>query len=139
MRNVLIADPDRESAELLAQALSIDDCHIELLSQGSEVLRMISAAAVDVVITEVHLADMPAWRLIPEIHRFDPEIAVIAITSDDSWETSRRVRIEGGPVVFYGLKPLDLREMRKVVSSAMRWKQRRSRFPGKSQSDQRQA
>jgi len=72
----------------------------------------------------VHLADMPAWILIPKVHQLDPDIPIIAVTADDSWETSRRVRVEGGPVFFYGLKPLNLREMQKVVGCAMDWRKK---------------
>ena len=124
MSKVLIADRDRESRDLLAQALSMNDCQVELVTQGEEVLRRISRGETDVVIAEVHLADMPAWILIPKVHQLDPDIPIIAVTADDSWETSRRVRVEGGPVFFYGLKPLNLREMQKVVGCAMDWRKK---------------
>ena len=124
MPKVIIADEDRASRELLVPLLSKDNYQVELVAQGEEVLQQISAGGVDVVITEVHLPDMPAWELIPRIHQLDPNIPIIAITADDSWETSRRVRIEGGPVFFYGLKPLNLWEMHQVVRSAMNWRQK---------------
>ena len=124
MSKVLIADGDRASQELLVPLLSKDNYQIELVTRGEEVLQQISAGGVDVVITEVHLPDVPAWDLIPRIHQLDSGILIIAITADDSWETSRRVRIEGGPVFFYGLKPLNLWEMHQVVRSAMNWRQK---------------
>jgi DNA-binding NtrC family response regulator len=124
MYRILVADGDAASRELLGQMAAMEDCQVELVSQGAEVLRTVAAGGVDVVVTEVHLPDMPAWQLVPQIHQMDPGIPVIAVTSDDSWETSRRVRIDGGPVFFYGLKPLPLREFQQVVVSALRWRQR---------------
>jgi two-component system, NtrC family, nitrogen regulation response regulator GlnG len=122
MGRVLIADGDREMQDLLAHALSQADCQVELVARGEEVLEEIAKGGIDAVVTEVHLTDMPAWRLIPKVHQVDPYMPIIAITADDSWETSRRVRVEGGPVFFFGLKPLDLREMQKVVTSAVCWR-----------------
>lgn len=125
MPRVLIADSDPASQVLLAQALVADNCQTELVTQGKEVLRRIGQEEVDAIITEVHLPDMPAWQLIPQVRQVDPDLPIIAVTADDSWETSRQVRVEGGPVFFYGLKPLDLQEMRRVVDCALRWRQKR--------------
>jgi len=125
MYRVVIADGDRASRDLLAQALSIDDCQIEMVSRGKDVLRHLTKGQVDILITEVHLADMPAWNLIPQVHQIDRDLPVITMTADDTLETSRRVRLEGGPVFFYGLKPLNLREMREVVRGVVRWQQKR--------------
>lgn len=120
-----MADGDAESRELLGQMAATAGCRVELVSQAAEALRIVAGGGVDIVVTEVHLPDLPAWQLVPQIHQMDPDIPVIAVTSDDSWETSRRVRIEAGPVFFYGLKPLSLREFQQVVGSALRWRQRR--------------
>ena len=136
MGRVLIADGDREMRDLLAHALSQEDCRVELVARGEEVLEEIAGGGIDAVVTEVHLVDMPAWRLIPKVYQVDPHMPIIAITADDSWETSRRVRVEGGPVFFYGLKPLDLREMQKVVTSAVCW---RGKQGGAGEKKRRQA
>ncbi len=125
MYRVLIADGDRASRDLLAQALSRDDCQIEVVSRGEEVLQRVATERVDVLIAEVHLPDMPAWDLIPKVRQIDRHISIIAVTADDTWETSRRVRVERGPVFFYALKPLNLREMQEVVCCAAQWTQRR--------------
>ena len=137
MYRVLIADGDRQSRELLMAALSGDDCRIEGVESGAEALRRVVQGDVDVLIAEVHLPDMPAWTLFSRLHRDNPGIPTIAVTADDSWETSRRVRTEGGPVFFYGLKPLNLREMRQVVRSAAQWRQkcRRSEAPSAAMPD----
>lgn len=125
MQRVLIADADCTSADLLAQALSTEGYPIKRVTQGREVLKRIAARAVDILITEVHLPDLAAWDLIPQVRQLAPAVPIIAVTADESWETSRRVRIESGPVFFYGLKPLDLREMREVVRCAAAQRQRR--------------
>ena len=111
------------------QALSIEDYRIEVVSRGEDVLQHIAAEGADVLIAEVHLPDMPAWDLIPKVHEIDRRIPVITVTADDTWETSRRVRVESGPVFFYGLKPLNLKEMQEVVRGAVRWMQGQHRRP----------
>ena len=129
MGNVLIADGDRASRDLLVQALSSMDCQVEFVPGGEEVFWRVSSGAVDVLMVEVHLSDLPAWHLVPRVHQLDPDLPVIAMTADDSWETSKRVRIEGGPVFFYALKPLHLPEIRAVVCSAIQWRQKHRRPP----------
>ena len=104
----------------------MEDYQIEVVSRGEEVLQRVATEGVDVLITEVHLPDMAAWDLTAKVRQIDRNIPVIAVTADDTWETSRRVRIEGEPVFFYGLKPLNLREMQEVVRCAARWRQRQS-------------
>lgn len=124
---VLIADGDGAFRDLLAQALSIDDCQVQVADRGEEVVRRIAEGGVDVLICEVYLPDLQAWDLISKVHQIDHDLPVIVVTADDSWETSRKVRTEGGSIFFYGLKPLNLREMKQVVGYAARWRQRRVR------------
>ena len=50
---------------------------------------------------------------------------MIAVTADDSWETSKRMRMGGEPILFYALKPLDLRQMQSVVQWVVGWSRRR--------------
>ena len=126
MCRILVADVAGKSRDLLVEALSLDGHETRLADSGSEVLTRIAEGSVDVLIAEVHLKDRPAWALFPDVHRLDPGIPVIAVSADDSWETSRRVRTEAGPIFFYGLRPLDLDEMRQVVLAAQKWRQRRS-------------
>jgi len=127
MYRVVIADEDRASRDLLAQALSMDDCQLQMVSRGEDVLRHLIKGQVDILITEVHLPDMSAWNLIPKVHQIDRDISVITMTADTTWETLKRVRKEGGYVFFYGLKPLNLQEMQEVVRSVVQWRQKRHR------------
>ena len=80
MGRVLIADGDREMRDLLAHALSQEDCRVELVARGEEVLEEIAGGGIDAVVTEVHLVDMPAWRLIPKVHQVDPHMPIIAFS-----------------------------------------------------------
>ncbi|MBT4138669.1 MAG: response regulator [Candidatus Latescibacteria bacterium] len=124
MYQVLIADPDRASRDLLMQALSVDNCSIKAVCSGEEVLQEIAKKETDVLIVEVHLPDIPAWELVPQVREIASEVSIVAVTEDDCWEISRRVRVTNGPVFFYGLKPLNLREMQDVVRYAVQWRQR---------------
>ena len=84
----------------------MDDCRIKAVSLGEEVLRHISEEKTDVLVVEVHLPDIPAWELLPKVREIDREVLIVAVTNDDCWEISKRVRVKSGPVFFYGLKPL---------------------------------
>jgi len=124
MYRVLIADGDETCRGLLMQALSVDEYQIAVVSSGKDALECISRKGTDVLIMEVHLPDMEGWSLIPEVRRINGDIPVIAVTADDAWETSRRIRIENGPIFFYEVKPLNMREMQEVVRKAVQRVQR---------------
>ena len=125
MYRLLIADDDRAACDLLVGALSTSECHIEVVSRGRDVLRRAGEGKVDILIAEVHLADLPAWELSPEVHRIDAEISVITVTADKTWATAKRVRGQGEPVFFYGLKPLNVSEMQEVVQGVVEWRRGR--------------
>ena len=122
MSKILIVEPDESSANRLARGLSRSGYQVETVSVGEVAVRRIQAQQVDVLITEVNLPDMQACDLIARVHRIDPEIPVLVTTDDESWETSRKIRIGSAPVFYYGLKPLDPREMQQVVHSAIQWR-----------------
>lgn len=122
MHRVLVVDGDMETHKQLQAALA--EFHVEIVSRGWEALRELAQGFTDVVVTEIHLSDMPGWVLVPQIHRMVPAVPVIAIAEDDSWEASHRMRIEGSPLFYYALKPLDLYEMAKAVRSAAQWRER---------------
>ena len=124
MYKVLIADNDGASCAGLVQVLSKDDCQIEVVSQGEDLLKHVAGKEIDVLIVEVQLPDMPIWDIIPQVRQIDNDIPIISISEDNTLETSKRVRIEGGPVFFYGIKPLDLGEMQLVVKCAAKWRQK---------------
>ncbi len=126
MCRVLVADEEGKSRDLLVQALSMDGHQTSVTASAGEALTRVAEGQVDVLIAEVHLQDRPGWALLPDVHRLDPSIPVIAVSTDDSWETSKRVRTEAGPVFYYGLKPLDLKEIREVTQAAAEWKRQRS-------------
>ncbi|MEW6750092.1 MAG: response regulator [Candidatus Latescibacterota bacterium] len=129
MGRVLVVDPDPVQRRALARGLAValeGQHRIEEEEDGRGAVARVSAGGVDVLVTEVHLPDVPGWVLLRRLHELDPELPVIAVTADESWETSRLVRVEGGPVFYYGLKPLDQAELGRVVDCALRWRCRRA-------------
>lgn len=123
MHRVLVVDPDPKWAQSVRQALEAEDCWVEPRSSGAEAIASVADGAVDIVITEARLADMPGWELVSKVRNLDPHIPVVVVTEDDSWETSRRVRVEGDPVFYFALKPMDLQVLRSVVHYAARWRE----------------
>ena len=123
MHKVLVVDADPHVCAQLKQSLESVGYRVAETAAGKDALVRVSAG-VDALIAEVHLPDMPAWELVPQIRAVDPQLPIIAVTEDDSWETSRKMRTNGERIFYYALKPLDLREMQKVVGSAIRWRQR---------------
>ncbi|MFT5089247.1 MAG: DNA-binding NtrC family response regulator [Planctomycetota bacterium] len=121
---ILICDADGKVRDPLAQSLRADQLTVHAVGEARQALSIIANKEVDVLISEVHLPDMKAWELVPQALRLDPYLPIITATSDDSWETSQRMRIGNFSVFYYALKPIDPAEMALVVGCAIDWRHR---------------
>jgi len=124
MVRVLVLDMDCASRDLLVEALSLEDCTVGVVGRAEEALDRVKQGGVDVLVAEVHMPDGLGWNLFPRVHAADPRVLVVAMTSDDSWETSRKTRAMGEPLFFYAIKPLDMKEIRRVVCCAGDWRRK---------------
>ena len=128
MYKVLVADHDPAVQEQLKKMLVAKQCEVVMSEAVQAVLRQIAAEEVDVLIVEVHLPDGPAWELLPQVRQMNARLPIIAMTDDDSRETSRMMRTQGGQIFYYALKPLDLLEMGQVIDCALRWRRRAAKI-----------
>ena len=130
MKRVLIVDGDEESRQTWERELKVAGAEVDFLSEGNEALRRLENGGADLVVTDVHLPDISGLHFITEVHRKDSLLPVIVITGDNSWDMSRRIRTEGGPVFYYGLKPIEIRELEWVIEAALSWRQSRKTYWG---------
>jgi DNA-binding NtrC family response regulator len=87
---VLVVDDDVEVTRFLADMLRAHGYRANAVNSGAAATQAIERDPVDVVITDLRMGDVSGLDLIAWIKRFDPRIAVVAITAFGSIDTAIR-------------------------------------------------
>ncbi|UCG30155.1 MAG: PAS domain-containing protein [candidate division WOR-3 bacterium] len=115
--HVAIMDSDRETVEQLLKELRKLGYKAEAIEQTKTLLRKVKNDLIDVLILAVDAWGGGRFELIPLIKRLNRSLPIIATSGDDSLETAGKVREQG--VLFYAMKPLDMREIDIVLKNAL--------------------
>jgi len=114
--NILVADDDPASAELLMYYLESRGHRVVTAPDGNRALEMGSSGDFQLVILDVHMPmynGVEVLEMLRKRHVLHP-IKVIALTGDSS-ESTRRA-LEGGGIDAFLTKPVDLSLLGKEVS-----------------------
>ena len=118
MARLLVIDDD--PSVLLNQVHHLFASHgMEIASEhtGHAGLKQIAVQPPDVVLLDVNLPDLSGQEVYKRLRRIDARIPVIFITATSSTETAIEAMRQGA--YDYLFKPVDLRQLEKVVSEAM--------------------
>ena len=116
---ILFVDEDQRIIELLQQLLQDEnwDCHFA--SSAREALDFLQNKQVDLVVSDVQMADMDGVQLIAEIREIYPSIVRIFLT--DNAEPDNIVKtLAEGHVQQIILKPWIDQELKEIIRSALR-------------------
>jgi DNA-binding NtrC family response regulator len=123
---VLIVDDEELVLLVLHDGLVAlgDEYEVETARSGLEGLRKFKEMGFDLVITDLRMADMDGVELTEAIRAWDPVAMVIWITAYDC----HKMRAEAERLAVYRCldKPLEIPEIRAVVSEALEEKRARS-------------
>ncbi len=122
-RRVLIVDDDPAIRTSLAEALSDDGITVTVAESGERALAVFEQAAPDVVLSDVRMPDLDGLALLHTLCERAPSVDIILMTAFDDMPTVVAA-MRGGAVEFL-VKPLNLRQLRRVVDRA--FDDRRSR------------
>ena len=85
---VLVVDDDEGLARFIVEVLADAGHHAEAAASGAAARRRVEAGAFDVVVTDLRMPGESGLDLIAWLRRYDPRIAVLAITAFGSLETA---------------------------------------------------
>ena len=85
---VLVVDDDQGLARFIVEVLADAGHHAEAVSSAEAARRRLEAGPFDVVVTDLRMPGESGLDLIAWLRRFDPRIAVLAITAFGSLETA---------------------------------------------------
>ena len=122
-RRVLIVDDDASLRTSLAEALARDGFEVATADDGARALGMFDAARPDVVLSDVRMADVDGFMLLRTLRERASGVDIVLMTAFDDMETIVSAMRDGA--VEFLTKPLDLHEVRAVLSRV--FEDRRSR------------
>lgn len=120
-RRVLVVDDDRPSREGLSTALLREDHTVEAAADAWQAIVRLRAQPFDVAVVDldlpaVHGVDLGGWDVVRIARAYQPDIAVIVLSSDEDSAQPAEAR-ELGVTEVLG-KPISLRELTSLVNTA---------------------
>lgn len=109
MAKILVAEDDRQLAELMQRALAADRHTIDLVYDGSEAEQMIKAFFYDLIIVDWGLPGMTGYELLKQLRSQGKDIPVLMVTGKGSL-ADKEMGFEGG-VDDYLTKPFQIKEL----------------------------
>jgi DNA-binding NtrC family response regulator len=117
MPTLLVVDDEANVRYSLEKGLSRDGLNIVTAGSGTEGIDLVRTAQPDAVILDVRLPDMSGLDAFQTIHELTPHLPVIIITAFATTETAIKAMQQGA--FEYLLKPVNLAQLRDVVSRAL--------------------
>ncbi|RJP74065.1 MAG: response regulator [Candidatus Zixiibacteriota bacterium] len=77
---VLVVDDERYIRETLARLFTDHDFDVAVAEDGEQALQMLAQESFDVVVSDVKMPRMDGFRLLQEIKRIHPQVAVVIMT-----------------------------------------------------------
>jgi len=111
-RKVLIACKDDSSASKLAELFH----GAEQVKTVSDMIRQLKNGCFQVILLDEEVEGINATDLVPIVKKMNSKTQIVAISSEGSIESARRLR--GAGIFYQAMKPLDLDEIRSAVSCA---------------------
>jgi len=123
--HILITDDDAVSCRLFAKVLGGEGYQVDWVQSGEEALSQLQAMVYDLLAVDVRLLGMTGIEVTRTVHREHPRLPVVVMTAFGSMETAIEAIREGA--FDYISKPLNLEELKNVVSRALAQNERRNR------------
>jgi nitrogen regulation protein NR(I) len=101
----------------MSHALSPLGIRIEVACTGTEGLRQLAARPPDVLLLDIHLPDLSGLEVFQRVRQIDARIPVVFITAETDADTAIEAMKQGA--YDYLFKPLDVQQLRRVVSQAL--------------------
>lgn len=113
---ILVVDDDASVLHLFRKIFNDESVHLTTATSAGEGLKTIAAQKPDVVILDIMLPDKSGLDIFQRINELDPKLPVIFITASGTSDTAIEAMKLGA--YDYLLKPLDVGQIREVVSRA---------------------
>jgi DNA-binding NtrC family response regulator len=125
MRRILVVDDDSTVRESLSEALSDGVTEVHAAEDAEHALAAIARSLPDVVLTDIRMPGLDGLALLKRLQEHAPTVDVVLMTAYDDMPTVVSAMREGA--VDFLAKPLDLHELRRIVSRVFEDRRTRER------------
>ena len=80
MHQILIADDDVDTRELLARVLSKAGYRVETVEDGHAAVEMVAATMPDLLITDLVMPRLTGWSVFSRLRRLAPQLPILIIS-----------------------------------------------------------
>jgi CheY-like chemotaxis protein len=117
---VLLAEDDRDNAEILNNLLSADGEEVSVVDNGGDCMKLLGEGNVDILIMSLFLPETDVVGLIKKIRKTKSaeKLPVIVLTGYLSQHDRQRLIVAGANRCF--IKPLNFQKLRQLVKSLIR-------------------
>jgi CheY-like chemotaxis protein len=113
--SVLLVDDDMEQVMALAELMRHDGVTIHFVTSGAEALAHLADRATDVLVSDIHLADMTGIDVIRNARRHQPDLRAFLVSGYPSNHPAVETALR--EVTAYFPKPVDVDELLQAVVS----------------------
>jgi CheY-like chemotaxis protein len=108
---VLVADDDRDNAEMLAESLSMMGATVRTALSGSDAIHIASSWTPDVFLLDIGMPDMDGLALVSEL-RAIPSLATVPAVAVTGYAAERdKQRTSNGGFDGHITKPIDMSQL----------------------------
>ena len=126
-RSILIVDDDIRIRNSLCGALSSDDVTVSAVSSAEEALRVLAESRVHVVLTDLKMPGMNGIDLLRVVRERHQDVDVIVMTAHEDLPTVAQAT--GAGAVDFLVKPLDLHQLRRLLTTTFADRDVRAQAP----------
>ncbi len=114
----VVCDDDDASRAFLGRGLRSAGYEIVVAANGAEATEIVRTMPVDAIVSDISMPEMSGIELLKAIRQRDADVPVVLITGSPDVESAMEAVRFGA--LLYLRKPVDLDELRRVMSRAVR-------------------
>ncbi len=115
--NIWVADDDESILWVVEKALSKQGYSVRTFSDGIHLFEAMGNSAPELVITDIHMPELPGFKLLEKINEIHPNIPVIIMTAFGDLDSAVDAYKYGA--YEYITKPFDIDELLEIVSRGL--------------------
>jgi two-component system response regulator AtoC len=133
MARILVVEDEHLLGKTIAQALTKHGHEARMATTGEEGLALLQMFQPVLVLLDMKLPRMSGMEFLAQAKHFDPDLDIVSITAFGSIEESVQAMKQGA--ADYVLKPIDLEELKGLVTEILARRQHRARPQEKTAAD----
>jgi EAL domain-containing protein (putative c-di-GMP-specific phosphodiesterase class I) len=118
---ILVVDDEEAMLRLISRVLTVAGYEVALASDGEKAVELLATSSFDAIVSDLDMPRMGGIQLLQAVRHGDFDVPVILMTGAPSLETAMRAVALGA--LLYLTKPVDMDELERAISRAVRLKQ----------------